>query len=279
MTALLKLGEAHGAGLAELLFFRQGISIPIVLAWVAAGPGLKTLRTRRIGAHVLRCTIGLTSMTLLFSTVLLLPLAEATTLQFTVPIFATILGAVMLKEPTGWHRWSAVLLGFLGVVIVAQPGSGHIPLFGAAIGLGAAFLSAMVTVLVRTIGKTEPPATIVFYFSLLSMIPLVPAFLMTATPHPTVTWLLMIGAGVVGAVGQLAMTGSLRLAPVSVVVPVDYLSLIGATLYGWLLFDMLPGPTTWMGAPVIIACGLYIVWREHVVRRGVAHEAPALAND
>lgn len=142
MGALIKLAEMRGANLAELLFFRQAAALPVVLAWVAAGPGFGSFKTGRISAHALRTTLGLTSMTCMFVTLMLLPLAEATTLNFTVPIFATILAAVVLGERTGVHRWSAVAVGFLGVVIVAQPGSGAIPLLGAATGLTAALLSA-----------------------------------------------------------------------------------------------------------------------------------------
>jgi len=278
MGALIKLAELRGAGLAELLFFRQAGSIPVVVGWVALGPGLATLRTRRLGAHATRCAVGLTSMTFMFWTLMLLPLAEATTLQFTVPIFATILGAVFLREKTGVHRWSAVAIGFAGVLVVAQPGSGHIPLLGAVTGLLAASLNATVSILVRRMGSSEPPATIVFYFATLSMVPLLPAFLWTTGPHDAGTWATLVGIGLVGAVGQLTMTTSLSLAPVSIVVPMDYSGLIWATLYGWALFGVLPDGWTWAGAPLIVASGLYIVWREQRLARGVARSAPAVSD-
>lgn len=278
MGALIKLAEGRGAGLAELLFFRQAGAIPVVIAFVAIGPGLATLGTRRIGAHAVRCAVGLSSMTCMFATLMLLPLAEATTLQFTVPIFATILGALLLGEATGLHRWSAVVLGFVGVVIVAQPGSGHIPLAGAATGLAAAFLSASVSILIRRMGSSEPPATIVFYFSALSMVPLVPALLLTMGSHDAATWAMLVGVGLIGAVGQLTMTTAISLAPVSVVVPMDYSGLLWATLWGWALFGVLPGGATWLGAPLIAASGLYIVWREHRLARGIARSAPAVSD-
>ncbi len=276
MGALIKLAELRGAGLAELLFFRQAMAIPVVVAAVIAGPGLATLATTRLPAHILRTAIGLTSMSFMFSAVIMLPLAEATTLQFTVPIFATILGAVVLREATGWHRWGAVVAGFIGVVIVAQPGSGHIPLLGAATGLTAALLSATVSILLRHIGKTERPTTTVFYFSVLSLIPLTPLFVMSMGAHDHWTWALLVLIGLTGGVGQIAMTSSLSLAPVAVVVPMDYAGLIWATLYGWLIFSVLPTAWTWIGAPVIIASGLYIVWREHRLRLANTLAASAL---
>ncbi len=278
MGALIKLAEGRGAGLAELLFFRQAGSIPLVMAFAAATGGLASLKTQRIGAHLLRTAVGLSSMTFMFTTVMLLPLAEATVLQFTVPIFATILGALFLAEKTGVHRWSAVVAGFIGVLIVAQPGSGTIPWMGAATGLTAALLSAAVSLLIRRLGATEPPATTVFYFATLSLVPLAPALLLWGQPHDMTTWAMLVGIGLVGGVGQLAMTTSLKLAPVSVVVPMDYSGLLWATLWGYAAFDVLPGLSTWAGAPFIIGSGLYIVWREHRLARGVARSTPAVTD-
>ena len=168
MNVLIKLAEAHGAALGEILFWRQLGAAMLVASIVKAGPGFASLKTQRFGAHVLRCAIGLTAMSLTFWTLLLLPLAEATTLGFSMPIFATVLGAVVLHEATGWRRWAAVLAGFVGVIIVTQPGSGHIPPLGIATGLGAAFGTACISILLRTIGKTESGLTTVFWFSTLS---------------------------------------------------------------------------------------------------------------
>ena len=263
MAALIKLAETHGAGFAEILFFRQACAVPMVVAWLAMGPGLGTIGTTRFGAHVTRTAIGLLGMVFNFGAVLLLPLAEATTLQYTVPIFATILGALVLREGVGWHRWAAVAVGFGGVLIVAQPGGGHFPLTGTAVGLVAALFVAIISILLRQLGKTESTGTTVFWFSLLSLPPLAIAYAFDLRAHDFTTWAILIGIGLVGGLGQLGLTGALRLAPVSTVVPMDYSSLIWATLYGWLLFGVLPTSTTWIGAPVIIASGLYIVWREH----------------
>lgn len=267
MGAAIKLAERGGAGLAESLFFRQLLSLPVVIGFIAAGPGLNSVRTRRLGPHLLRTAIGLTSMACMFAAIMMLPLAEATTLQFTVPVFATILSALFLGEQVGWHRWGAVLAGFLGVLIVTQPGSGQIPLLGAAIGLTAAALSATVSILIRRLSQFELPSTIVFWFSVLSLPPLFVAFLLEAEPHPLEIWAWLVAVGLLGGVGQLAMTNSLKFGPISVVVPMDYSSLIWATLYGWLIFAVLPGMSTWIGAPIIIGSGLYIVLRERLRAR------------
>ncbi|WP_085810443.1 DMT family transporter [Sphingomonas sp. TZW2008] len=267
MNVLIKLAEARGAALGEILFWRQFGAALLVGAIVGAGPGFASLRTQRFGAHVLRCVIGLTAMSLTFWTLLLLPLAEATTLGFSMPIFATVLGALVLHEPTGWRRWAAVLAGFAGVLIVTQPGDGHIPALGIATGLGAAFCTACISILLRTIGKTESGLTTVFWFSTLSLVPLSVAYAGVMQPHAPVVWALLLGIGLLGGAAQIAMTRSLQLGEVSLVVPMDYTALLWATIFGWAVFGMLPVASTWAGAPVIVASGLYIVWREHRRRR------------
>ncbi|RYY29135.1 MAG: DMT family transporter [Sphingomonadales bacterium] len=264
MMALVKLAESGGATLAELLFFRQLCALPVVMIWLANGPGIASVRTERLGSHTRRMVIGLCGMVGNFAAVLLLPLAEATTLSFTVPIFATILAAVLLREQVGRHRWIAVTIGFAGILIVAQPGAGHFPLAGALIGLSGALFTALVSIELRQLSRTEGTGTIVFWFSLLSLVPLGVAYLFFVQPHSAWVWATMLAAGLIGGIGQLALTGALRFAPVSAVLPMDYSSLIWATLYGWLFFGVLPTPYTWLGAPVIIASGLYIVWRERV---------------
>lgn len=277
MGALIKLVELRGAHLIEIMLFRQFFAIPFILAWVAIGPGLASLRTDHFGLHVSRSAVGLTGMVFNFGAVLLLPLAEATTLSFTVPIFATLLGALVLKEPTGWYRWGAVLTGFIGVLIVTQPGGSHIPLGGALVGLTAALFVAIVAIQLRQMGRTESPATTVFWFSTLSVPPLLIGYAFVAAPHDWQTFALLVLIGLIGGGAQLALTASLRFAPVSAVVPMDYSSLIWATLYGYLLFGVLPGAWTWIGAPVIIASGFYIVWRER--RRGLVRATPVTAAD
>ena len=268
LSALIKVAEARGANLAEIMFFRQGCAIPVVLAYMAiTGPGLGAIKSHAFRGQVIRAAIGLTGMSFNFGAVMLLPLAEATTLAFTVPIFATILGALVLKEPTGWHRWGAVVVGFLGVLIVTQPGSGHFPIGGALVGLTSAVFVAIVAIQLRQIGKVDQPVTTVFWFSLLSMVPMGLIYPFYAQPHDATTFAVFIGMGLVGGLGQIAFTAALKYAPVSAVMPMDYSSLIWATLYGWLLFGMLPTPWTWVGAPVIIVSGLYIVWRERRVAR------------
>ncbi len=275
MNSAIKLAEQHGASVSEILFFRQFGACLLVSGVILAGPGLPSIATRRMPAHVVRAIVGLSAMAFTFNGIVALPLAEATTIGFTVPIFATILGAVWLREPTGWHRWGAVIAGFAGVLIVARPGGDHFPLWGAGCALAGAFGTASVSILLRQIGKTESALTTVFWFSALSLIPLSVFYAMAAQPHGLVAWVCLASVGIFGGLAQIAMTTSLRLGPVSVVVPMDYSSLLWATLLGWLVFDTLPAQATWLGAPIIVASGLYIVWREHVRRQDETDRAIA----
>jgi drug/metabolite transporter (DMT)-like permease len=133
--------------------------------------------------------------------------------------------------------------------------------------VAAAFMVAVISIQLRQIGRTESAGTTVFWFSVMTAVPLGALWLFDIRAHDLVTWAILAGIGIVGGVGQIALTAALRYAPVSTAVPMDYSSLIWATLYGWLIFGVWPTPYTWLGAPVIIASGLYIAWREHRLHR------------
>jgi drug/metabolite transporter (DMT)-like permease len=121
MFAGVKWAGQHGVSVGESLFYRQIGTALCAVGWVALGPGFGSLKTKRVGAHVARMAIGLVAMGLNFLTFVLLPLAEATAIGFSVPIFATLLAALVLGERTGWWRWSAILVGFLGVLGSCSP--------------------------------------------------------------------------------------------------------------------------------------------------------------
>lgn len=269
MFVLVKYVDAAGVHIVESLFWRQALVLPFLLAGVMATSGLASLRTRRIGAHARRMVMGLTGMACNFGAMILLPMAEATTISLSVPIFAVIFAAILLGEATGWQRWSAVIVGFVGVLLVLDPVAGFAGGFGGDHGVGTlvalsgAIMTALITIAVRDLGRTENAATIVFWFSLLSMIPLGIALPFVITPHDGREWLLLAGLGFLGAVVQMSLTGALRLAPVSVVIPMDYSSLLWSIAAGWWFFGTLPADTTWIGAPLIVASGLFIAWREH----------------
>lgn len=270
MAAVLKLASLEGVGAPEMLFYRAFFGLPVVLIWVLSRPdGLKALTTRRPWAHVGRSALGILSILCVFQTLTLLPLADATTLSFTAPVFATLLSFLILKEPVGPRRWAAVALGFVGVAVVMRPGGGDhaVPLVGIGFGLAAAVLTAAVTITLRQLRDTEHVAAIVFWFFVASSI--VGAILLPFVGHwrSPQTLALLIASGVVGGLAQLFMTASLQKAPVAVVAPFDYLQIIGAVVFGWWLLHTAPTLNTLAGGALIASSGLYTAWREHVRRK------------
>ena len=267
MAAMIKLGSEAGISLPELAFYRFAFGLPPLLAWIAWTGDFGAWRTERPLAHLSRGAIGLSTMLLAFSALTFLPLAEAATIGFVAPLFSVMLSALLLGEKVGRHRWSAVALGFVGVLIVMRPGGGALPAAGLALALAAAFGVAAVTITIRQIGRTERTPTTVLWFTLFSMAAtgaLLPWF---GQAHAAREWAILVALGLFGGVGQLFLTSALRYAPVSVVVPFDYIQLLWAVLLGWALWDTHPAPTTWLGAAVIVASGLYTLYREHKLGR------------
>ncbi len=276
MSGLMKLAAEAGVSAPEMVFYRALFGLPVVLTWVLAGPGIGAITTRRPLMHLWRCALGVTGILCLFQGLSLLPLAEATTLGFTAPMFATLLSFLFLKETVGWHRWLAVLVGFVGVMVVMRPGGDPLPALGVAFALVGAGFSAGVTVTLRHLSKTEHVAAIVFWFFIACAVAgavLLPAF---GSLHAPLAFAFLAGGGMAGGVAQLAMTESLRLAPVSAVTPFDYLQIAGAVLFGWLALSVAPSWSALAGAALIVGSGLYTAWREQVRRRAVTAPAPPL---
>lgn len=268
MSALIKLASARGVHLLEIMFWRQFLTLPFLVGWVLVTRGsLAPLRTTRPGTHFLRALYGTIGMLLNFGAVILLPLAEATVMNFTTPIWATVLAMLLLKDKVGKWRWSAIVLGFVGVLVIAQPGGGHIPLFGALVGLAGAFMVALISIQIADLNRTDRPLTIVTYFAAFSAPMTALALPFVAHAHDAAGWALLFGIGLTGAIGQLLLTAALRFGTVASVVVMDYSSLFWATLYGALLFGMLPPASTWLGVPLVVGAGLVIAWREHRLSR------------
>jgi drug/metabolite transporter (DMT)-like permease len=276
MASMIKLGYAHGATTPELAFYRFAFGLPPLLLWMAWSGGFGAWRTARPLAHLWRAVIGLSTMVAAFSALKYLPLAESTTIGFAAPLFAVMLSALVLKEPVGRHRWSAVIIGFLGVFLVMRPGGEELPTAGLVLATLAAFGVGIVTITIRQIGKTEGTQTTVLWFTLLSMLGAGLFMPFYAQAHDAETWAIIVALGLFGGLAQLLLTASLRYAPVSVVVPFDYTQLLWAVLLGWHIFGNQPPATTWAGAAVIIASGLYTLYREHKLGRERARAAPPL---
>ncbi|MGP1354158.1 MAG: DMT family transporter [Parasphingopyxis sp.] len=267
MAAMVKIGADHGLHPIEMIFWRFAFALPPLFLWVLLRPGLQIIKTRRPLAHLWRAVIGFVAMGFGYWALTLLPLAEATAISFAAPIFATLLSAIFLLEKVGWHRWSAVLVGFLGVLVIVQPQDLNLPLDGLMVALASAFGVACVIITIRQISKTERALTTVFWFTAISAVGtgfVVPFF---AESHDWQGWAIMIGIAILGGTAQLLLTASLRVAPVVVVAPFDYTQLLWAVALGWLIWADVPSVATWCGAAIIIGSGLYTLYRERVRSR------------
>ena len=265
MGAMLKLASTYGLDAPELVFYRSLFSLPVVLLWVMKRENLAALRPNNPLSHVWRSALGLLSMGLTFQALILLPLADATAINFTAPIFATILSFLILHEHVGIRRRTAVLFGFAGVLVVARPGGSSLPALGVTVAIIATIGQAGVTITLRQILRSENMSAIAFWFAVSGIVvggALMPLF---GHAHGIEAMALVLAGGLAGGIGQLFMTASLR-APVSAVTPFDYLQIVAATVYGWLLFSDVPTLHTILGATLIAGSGLYTAWREHRLR-------------
>lgn len=276
LSMLVKVTEARGASLTELVFWRQFITLVCLTTLLAAWGKLSDLKTRRIRAHGNRAIMGITGMFLVYGAVVLLPLAEASALGFTSPLFAVLLGVLLFKERVGKYRWGAVVLGFAGVLFLTQPGFGlfgdtaahgagdgvGINPLGAAVGLGAALWVAIISMQIQDLNKTESPWSIVFWFTAFTTPLMALTMPFVYAPHSLETWGLIGAMGLCGALAQLLLTASLRFGSAGVILLMDYTAILWATFYGWSVFETAPSTNLWFGAPLIVSAGLLIAWRE-----------------
>jgi drug/metabolite transporter (DMT)-like permease len=261
---LVKLVHQMGVSLAEIIFWRQAGALPLILGWSMATGRIGQLKTSRLKSHATRSAMGMLGMLSNFGATILLPLAVATILGFTTPLFAVVLSALVLKEQIGPWRWLAVALGFAGVLVIARPGAMPIAPVGALVGLASGLMVAIVSIQLRDMGRTEAPLAVVFWFSVFGTVAMLPTLPFTYTHHTGRQWVAILAMGAVGTAGQILLTASLRYGPVSSVVVMDYSALIWTTLYGWLIFHQMPPASTWWGAPLVVAAGLVITWRERL---------------
>ncbi len=244
----------------QIAFFRNLFALLLMLPWLAR-VGLAGLRTERLKVHLWRSVLGLSAMLCWFTAIAILPLAEAVSLNFTVPLFATIGAAVILGEQVRARRWTATLVGFAGVLIVLRPGFTEVtPVM--ALPMIAALFMAVTTLMVKSLSATESPNAIVFYMNLLlTPLSLVPALFVWRWPSWEVLGL-MLFIGLMATLAHLAMTRAYVKADASAVMPFDYARLPFIAAIAYLAFGEVPDAWTWVGAGVIAASAIYIARRE-----------------
>lgn len=249
----------------QIAFFRNFFALAFMLPWLAR-VGRAGLKTERLGLHVIRSIGGLAAMTLWFYSIALLPLAQAVALNFTVPLFATVGAALILGEIVKARRWSATIIGFLGVLIIVRPGMAEVTL-PMALPVVAAFIMAGSTLIVKSLSETESTAAIVLYMNLLlTPLSLVPALFVWRWPVGE-TWLLLIALGVLAALAHLFLTRAYTKADASAIFPFDYARLPFVAVIAYFAFGEIPDLWTWIGALVIAASAIYIAQREAKVAK------------
>lgn len=250
----------------EVAFYRALFALVAASVIILPRAGISVFRTRRYLAHLQRGVSQFGSMTCMFFAFSMMSLGSAVAISFAAPLFTTLLSATVLKERVGPHRWSALVVGFMGVVIVTEPGRGTFQT-GALFALANAVLISSVAVAIRRMSVTESTETLTLYQMI--VITICTLFLLPFGFRPP-TWLDTAALALAGAgngVAQYWWTRSLTLAPPSAIVPFNYLSLVWATLLGLAIWGDVPTPHLLIGASVVVASGLYILWRETVRRR------------
>lgn len=272
-TGFIKAADRVPAG--QAVFFRSACALPVVFLWLwLRGDLSHGLRTQNYRGHIYRSVAGTLAMGLGFAGLKFLPLPEVTALRFITPILIVIFAATLLGERIRLVRLSAVLMGLIGVLIILWPrlgaglaGAGQREMIGAAMVLGSACFAAFAQIFIKRMASVERTAAIVFYFSITSLV-----LSLLSAPFGWV-WptgseaALLVGAGVVGGVGQILLTSSYRFADASVLAPFTYVSMIWALLIGYFVFAEAPTVMMLAGATLVILSGAVIFLREQQLAR------------
>jgi drug/metabolite transporter (DMT)-like permease len=252
-----------GYGVVQILFFGRIVG-PVFALWLAHrhGNGWADIRTRRLPLHIVRTVIALCSIGTYFIALKLLPLAEAISIGFSAPLFMAILSIPLLGEKVGPRRWAAILVGFVGVIVIIRPGM--VPLgWGAVAALGSGILYAFGLIISRKLAATESLASLMFWFSVLGLM-MTGALLPFDWRMPVAEDLLPIAiVAILTTIAQLFLTQAFRYGEVSLIAPLEYTALVWGSFYGWLIWGELPDALVFVGAGIMIASGIYLIHREH----------------
>ena len=245
----------------QVLFFRNIFTLPILLSFILIIGGFNALKTHRFKDHGIRGILGVTSMVTLYFGLKDLPLSEVVALTYASPIFMTILGMFFLGEPSDKKRWLAILVGFLGVIVIVRP-SGAMNM-AALVVLFSVFCFAMTIIKTRQLSTTEPSTLIVFFSVLIaSLFSIIFLPWVWITPINLLDWTFFFVVGMLGTLSQLMMALAVRFAPVSTLAPFEYLSLIFALGIDFFLWGITPEIRVFYGVGLIIGVGIYFIYKD-----------------
>ncbi len=266
MSGFIRLSTAELDPL-QVVFFRNFLALLMMLPWLARS-GLGALKTKRIGLYGLRAAINILGMAAGFTAITLIPRAEVTALSFTAPLFATLGAALVLGEVVRARRITALVVGFVGVLVVLRPGVDSISL-GAMLAIVNALSIALTALILKPLTRTEQPAAIVTYMALLhSPLALVPALFVWQWPSGE-AWLWLVLLAAAGTLGHLCFTRAFARAEVTQIMPLEFVRLPLVAVFAFVVFAEVPTLWTWLGGGVIFASTAYITHREaRLARQG-----------
>jgi drug/metabolite transporter (DMT)-like permease len=284
MASLVKAASADVPP-GQAVFFRSFFALPIILGWLAIRHELRDgWKTKNPMGHFWRGLVGTSAMGLGFTGLGLLPLPEVTAIGYAAPLLVVVFAAMFLNEDVRAFRLSAVALGMVGVLIVLSPrlsvgaSLNSSETLGAVVVLMGAVLAALAQVFVRKLVATEGTAAIVFWFTITSSVMALFTLPWGWVVPPWQVAMMLVMAGLLGGVGQILLTSSYRFADASLVAPFDYTSMILALLIGYFIFDEVPTGTMLIGAGIVIAAGVLIIWRERKLGLQRAQQRKATGN-
>lgn len=270
MSAGIKwVGADYPTG--EIVFFRSAFALIPLAIWLSwRGDLLRAARTSDLRGHVLRGLIGSCGMFAGFVSLAYLPLSDSVVIGYAAPLITVVLAAIVLRERIRIYRWSAVAVGFVGVVIMVwpklglgAPAAGSATLIGVGFALLGACCSAGATIQVRRLMGRETTAALVLYFTLLTTTLGAATFVLGWRMPSTTDFGLLVLIGILGGIGQILMTQSYRYADASLIAPFDYTTMIWAFLIGWFVFGQFPSTAVLVGGGIVAASGVFVIWREH----------------
>ncbi|MDH3619983.1 MAG: DMT family transporter [Gammaproteobacteria bacterium] len=270
----LLLGVAGGLGLdlcakeilqtyslVQFILLRSAIAIAIMLAIAPRFGGFRTLRTREVGWHILRSVFAIGAMFGFFYGLARMPLVNALTLGYTAPLIVTALSAIFLGDKIGWRRWTAVVIGFIGVLVMLRPGRGELSVAAVAV-LIAAFCYACQAITARRLGRTESTLALAFYVVIGPLIVAVTLFDTESWLAPDAGgWLLISGAAVCSIFAWIGFVNGYRAVSPAILAPLEYLALVAGAIAGFLIWDEVPDRWVVIGAVIIMASGVFVVYR------------------
>ncbi len=258
--------------ITEVVWMRYTIGAIIAVVYASRGLRLAMFRTRHPWLQVSRGALLLICTACNFIALQYLSLALVLSVIFTAPLMTCALSVPLLGEKVGWRRWSAIGVGFLGILVIVRPGVGEVH-WAIGLALASAFFGALYNIVTRQVARHDDTRVSLVYVSLVGALIATPGLAIGWVTPVGWDWALFVGLGASGALGHFLLIGAFKHAPASTLAPFSYVQIVWSAAMGYLVFDNLPDLYTFVGAAIIIASGVYLVLRERQLGRGITAKA------